>query len=143
MAITKKQKSIYDKKYRKNNAAKIKAKKAAYFKKTYDPVKAAVERKKGMAEHIEYCRQPWYKDYKREYDKRKRLDKFGTYREAKQVLNLLQAEIRKQMPDRFERYRETGRKQWNPINQALRRIRQHGRNKSYSSELEKCPLVNP
>lgn len=131
--ISKKAKAEYDRKYRKKNAAMLKAKKAAYFQKTYDPIKAAKERRKRMPKHIEYCRQPWYKDYKKAYDKKKRGEKFGAFVEAKKVLDLLRAEINRQMPDRFERYAQAGRMQWNPINQARRRMKLDGRNKSYSS----------
>jgi hypothetical protein len=39
----------------------LKAKKRAYFERTYDPRKAAVERKKRMHLHVAYCREPRYK----------------------------------------------------------------------------------
>jgi hypothetical protein len=117
MAISKKAKAIYDRKYRKRNRASLKAKKAAYFQRTYDPAKAKKERKKRMPQHVEYCRQPKYKAWKREYDRLQRARKFGGFAEAYEVLKELQKEIRRQMPDRFERYAQSGRKQWNPINQ--------------------------
>lgn len=44
-------KSEYDKEYRAKNLELIKAKKAKHFQKTYDPVKAAIERKKRMGKH--------------------------------------------------------------------------------------------
>jgi hypothetical protein len=122
--MTKKEKKVaYDREYRKKNRALLKAKKAAYFQKTYDPIKAAKERKKKMPQHVQYCRQPWYKAWKREYDKQRRSSKFGPFAEAHQALIALQREIRKQMPDRFERYAQSGRHGWNPINQQRRRSR--------------------
>ncbi len=41
--------------YRRKNRAALKAKKAERHKRTYDPVKAAVVRKKRMPRHVEYC----------------------------------------------------------------------------------------
>ncbi|MDE2104458.1 MAG: hypothetical protein KGL39_44900 [Patescibacteria group bacterium] len=61
-------KADYDKEYRRRNAKILKKKKAAYFARTYDPVHAAIERKKRMPSHVEYCRQPAYKAKKRLYD---------------------------------------------------------------------------
>ena len=119
--MTKAEKAAYDREYRKKNLAWIKAKKAAYFQRTYDPVKAAKERKKTMPKHVEYCRQPWYKAYKREYDKQRRAGRFGEFKEAYEALLLLKKEIKKQQPDRFELYKQAGRHQWNPINQKRRR----------------------
>jgi len=66
------EKQAYDKEYRAKNLEVIKAKKSAHFKKTYDPVKAAIERKKRMPKHVEYCRRPEYKAWKVEYDKKYR-----------------------------------------------------------------------
>jgi len=114
-------KAIYDKKYRVLNKERIKANHAAYFKRTYDPKKAAKERKKRMPYHVKYCRQPWYRKYKREYDRRRRAGKFGAFSEAYKVLLRLVKEVKRQMPDRFERYAQSGRQQWNPINQERRR----------------------
>jgi hypothetical protein len=119
--ISKEAKAEYDREYRRKNRALLKAKKAAYFQRTYDPVKAAKERKKKMSQHIEYCRQPWYKAYKREYDKQRRAGKFGDFKEAYALLLLLKKEIKRQQPDRFELYKQSGRHQWNPINQKRRR----------------------
>lgn len=136
-------KAAYDREYRQKNLAKRKAQSAAWFRRTYDPVKAAIERKKNMPRHVEYCRQPEYRAYKKSYDRKRRAGKFGPFAEAYEVLLLLMSEIKRQMPDRFERYAQAGRHQWNPINQIRRRMKLDGRNKSYSSELERCTLVNP
>ena len=119
--LTKEAKSEYDRKYRKKNSARLKAEKAAYFQRTYDPVKAAKERKKKMPAHVEYCRQPEYKAWKKEYDKKRRSSKFGDFADAHVVLLKLIKEIRKQMPDRFERYAQAQRHAWNPNNQQRRK----------------------
>lgn len=125
--MTKAEKAAYDREYRKRNLARLKAQKAAYFQRTYDPVKAAKERKKKMPQHVEYCRQDWYKAYKREYDKKRRSNKYGPFAEVHMALLALQREIRRQMPDRFERYAQARRHAWNPINQARRRMKLYGR----------------
>ncbi len=62
-AQKKEEKRLYDMQYREKNVDILKVKKAAAFQKSYDPVKAAVERKKRMPKHVEYCRQPEYKKY--------------------------------------------------------------------------------
>jgi hypothetical protein len=66
------EKRIYDAAYRKKNRAKLKAIKRLYHKRTYDPVKAAIERKAKMKNHVEYCRRPEYKKYKSKYDAKRR-----------------------------------------------------------------------
>lgn len=71
-AQKKNEKRLYDMRYRAKNRAMLKAKKAAYHKRAYDPVKAAEKRKDQMPRHIEYCRQPEYKTYKSNYDKNRR-----------------------------------------------------------------------
>ena len=75
-AEKKMEKRQYDMEYRAKNRAMLKAKKAAYFQQTYDPEKAAVERKKRMPRHVEYCRRPEYRDWKRDYDRQYRAKKF-------------------------------------------------------------------
>ena len=121
MAKTKAEKAAYDREYHKKNRARIKARQAAYFQRTYDPKVAAKERKKRMPQHIEYCRQPKYKAWKRKYDKQRREAKFGDFKDAHAILMKLRKEIAKQMPDRYERYAQAQRHQWNPINQVRRR----------------------
>ena len=87
-------KAEYDKAYRIKNRAKIKARKAAYFQKTYDPIKAAIDRKKRMPKHIEYCRQPKYKAWKKEYDRIYRAKKhYGEFWEAAIILNEIQQNV--------------------------------------------------
>ena len=127
-------KARYDREYRKRHKERLRVSKAAYFKRTYDPIKAAKERKKRMPKHVKYCQQPWYKAWKREYDRNRRLSKFGGFAGAYQVLMKLRAEIKRQMPDRFERYAQAGRHAWNPVNQERRRRKNYERcNESFGS----------
>lgn len=62
------EKSAYDAARRVKLASRIKAEKAAYFQRTYDPVAAAIKRKERMPLHVEYCRRPEYVKWKAEYD---------------------------------------------------------------------------
>lgn len=87
-------KRLYDIEYRAKNKDLLKAKKAAAFLRTYDPVKAAIKRKQTMPRHIEYCRQPKYKAYKREYDKKLRAMDFGNFWESHLLLIDLMNEVR-------------------------------------------------
>lgn len=81
-------KSEYDRHYRKKNLDRIKRRKHEYFKRTYDPVEAAIERKKNMAKHVEYCRRPEYRKWKKRYDrKHKAKQSYGEFWEC-QVLTL-------------------------------------------------------
>lgn len=140
-AVTAKQrKAAYDREYRKKNRQRIAANHAAYFQRTYDPVKAAKERKKKMPEHVRYCQQAWYREYKREYDKKRRAGRFGGFADAYKVLLTLKKEIRRQMPDRFERYAQSRRQQWNPINQERRRRKLYERNGTFGCQLEEFSM---
>lgn len=81
------EKAEYDKQYRAQNLDWIKAKKKAHFKATYDPIKAAIKRKERMPQHIEYCRQPEYRAWKKRYDKSYRAAKmFGDFGECAIIL---------------------------------------------------------
>lgn len=91
-------KSAYDREYRRKNHAQRKVQKAEYHRRTYDPVKAAVERKKRMPRHIEYCRRPEYKRWKKTYDRKYRAKKlFGPFAEASMLLTDLRYEIKGRM----------------------------------------------
>lgn len=94
------EKSAYDAVYRAKNLKLIKASKALYFKKTYDPVKAAKERKKNMSRHVEYCRRPEYRSYKRAYDSRYRANKdYGPFADSFLILLDIDKEVNSRMSD--------------------------------------------
>lgn len=89
-------KAEYDRQYRAKNIEMLKKKKHEYFTKTYDPAKAAIERKKRMPKHVEYCRRPEYRAYKKQYDKKYRANKiFGEYADAFLVLLDIEEQIDK------------------------------------------------
>ena len=89
------EKRAYDMEYRAENLTTIRAKKAAYFQRTYDPAKAAIERKKRMAFHVEYCRRPSYRLWKAEYDRRRRASFYGPFADAFQLTIDLNREIKR------------------------------------------------
>lgn len=91
-------KRIYDMGYRENNQQLLKKKKHEYFKQTYDPIKAAEQRKLTMPRHVEYCRQPKYKAYKQQYDAKYRAKtEYGEFWESGMILINFDKEIEKRM----------------------------------------------
>ena len=88
------EKCIYDAQYRAAHLEEITAKKAWRHKSTYDPVAAAVVRKRRMPLHIEYCRQPQYRAYKKGYDSNRRAAEYGPYAEAFQILLAIESEVK-------------------------------------------------
>jgi hypothetical protein len=92
------EKRLYDINYRATSPT-LKARKHEFHLRTYDPVKAAKVRKKRMPQHVEYCRQPWYKEWKRKYDQRYQARKYGAFAEAFQLTKALEKEIRRRSTD--------------------------------------------
>lgn len=120
-------KRLYDIAYRARNHELLKAKKAAYFQRTYDPVKAAHIRKKRMHLHIEYCRQPRYKAYKHDYDRvylAKR--RFGAFWESALLVRQLDEEVQTMM-SKYEIALAHG-----ILNKALKRRREYEAQRSTS-----------
>ncbi len=92
------EKRIYDAEYRRKNIAMLKAKRHAYFKRTYDPVAAAVVRKARMPLHVEYCRRPEYRKWKKAYDKKYLAKRtYGPFAEAAMMVSDLNFEIKGRM----------------------------------------------
>ncbi len=78
-------KKEYDKQFRKLNADTIKKRKAEAFKKDYakNPEKYKLIRQRRKEEHKQYCRQPEYKKWKAEYDKKYLAEKnYGEFAEC-------------------------------------------------------------
>lgn len=101
------EKAEYDRQYRKKNRAMLKAKKAAWFKSTYDPEAAAVARKKTMPRHVAYCRRPEYRAKKQEYDREYRSREYGEFAEAYMATMAIIREVNSRMP-RNELYATRG-----------------------------------
>jgi hypothetical protein len=113
------EKRLYDMEYRRINADRMKENHRAYHLRTYDPVKAAIERKKRMPRHVEYCRRPAYKAWKRQYDRRHRAKEYGPFAEVHMLLVDLQHEIASRMGGHERRLAN------DTYNKRLRRKREH------------------
>lgn len=97
-------KKEYDKQYRAKNLAEIKKRKAVYFQKTYDPAKAAIHRKARMPAHLEYCRRPEYREWKKNYDERYHAKKNnGEFWESAIILNKIADHV-----DKYQAYLDKG-----------------------------------
>jgi hypothetical protein len=102
------EKRLYDMEYREKNLATLKAKEAAYFQRTYDPVTAAAHRKTRMPYHVEYCRRPEYKKWKAQYDKKYNSQKdYGPFAEAAMLITDLRHEIKGRI-SRNDIYKQNG-----------------------------------
>lgn len=112
-------KRLYDMEYRRRNRDLLKAKKAAYFRATYDPQKAAIDRKARMSRHVEYCRRPEYRAYKAAYDRQYRAREYGEFADAFNLLLDLEGEVLSRMT-RYEIGLANG-----TINKALKRRREY------------------
>jgi hypothetical protein len=101
-------KRLYDIEYRAKNLERILQGKHEYHLRTYDPAKAAIKRKKRMPAHVEYCRQPEYRKWKAEYDKKYRASRhFGPFAEAYLTLRQIEIAIRERATD-YEVRQEKG-----------------------------------
>lgn len=94
-------KAAYDKQYRADRLAEIKAKKAAWFQRHYaeNPEHYRAIRERKMAAHVEYCRKPEYKVKKSAYDRRYRASEYGPFAEAFLLLQEVQREVDQRMTD--------------------------------------------
>ena len=113
-------KAEYDKDRRKRLSDEIKEHKRGYYIANHERILAqmTVARKKRMPKHVEYCRQPKYKVYKREYDRAFRAKKmFGPFADAFLVLQDIEQEVAARMT-KYEIYATNG-----TLNKALVRRR--------------------
>ena len=85
----------YDRQYRADRSALIKAKRAAYYAKVGPLIrdKEREKRKERMPKHVEYCRRPEYKAKKKEYDLDMRAKEFGEFGESYKILLEIQREV--------------------------------------------------
>lgn len=129
------EKQAYDARRRIELADEIKASKAAYHKRTYDPVAAAVQRQKRMPSHVEYCRRPEYREWKREYDQKYRASKeYGEFAECFLLTMAIREECLSQQSDYEIRYARGG------IGRTQQRRREYVR--AHREEPEIGPLGN-
>lgn len=129
------EKSAYDAVRRVELAERIKAEKREYHKRTYDPIKAAAVRSKRMPYHVEYCRTPEYREWKREYDRTYRANKeYGEFAECFLLVMDIRAECLSQMTDYEIRYAKGG------VAKTQQRRRDYER--LDREEPEDCPVGN-
>lgn len=88
------EKAEYDARRRILKREEIRLKKAEYYQRTRDPVKEREYRKANVSRHVEYCRRPEYKQYKREYDRQYRSKEYGEFSDCYLLLIDLQKETR-------------------------------------------------
>ncbi len=86
----------YDANYRKTSPT-LKQRRADYYKRTCDREKERQIRQARMPKHIEYCRRPEYKAWKREYDFDYRAREFGEFAEAYKATVLINREVKARM----------------------------------------------
>lgn len=134
-AQLKEEKRLYDIQYRINNKQLLKENKSAYFHRTYDPEKAAIKRKENMHRHVEYCRTPHYKAYKKQYDRKYRAKQdYGEFWESA----ILSLEIHEEVESRMSQY------QIKLESQTLNKCQRRKRNEQFNSKkLEVSTMGNP
>jgi hypothetical protein len=139
-AQRKAEKQAYDAARRIALADELRAKKAEYHKRTYDPAKAAVERKKRMPKHIEYCQSQKYREWKREYDRQYLAKKdYGEFWECHLLALDIREEVLRQSSDYDIRLEKGGIAK---TQQRRRDYEQFRRSDTDGQELEVGPLGN-
>jgi hypothetical protein len=101
-AQKKEEKRLYDIEYRKKNRESIRAKKSAYFKKSYqeNPDKYRLIRKNRQQKHNKYCRSPEYREYKKKYDEKyQATKKYGEFWESAIIHKNICLEIDRRQAD--------------------------------------------
>lgn len=97
----KRAKRKYDKSYRAKNLVTIKKKKAEYCKTPEGRATQKRHRIKSKEYHLQYCRQPWYKKWKQEYDqKHVASKKYGEFAEV----HLLNKALMKEVDNRLAKF---------------------------------------
>lgn len=126
----KEEKRLYDIEYRRRNRDLLRAKKAEYHRRTYDPTQAATQRKKRMPYHVEYCRRPEYRQYKRSYDRQYRAKRnYGSLWEAFLLTMEIRDEVLRHSSD-YEIRLEKG-----TLNKSVQRRRNYERTHSEKSQV--------
>ncbi len=131
----KEEKRLYDIEYRARKSEELKRKKHAYYQRTRDPSKEAKKRKERMPSHIEYCRRPEYRAWKKSYDRQYRAVKhYGAFAECFLLVMDIRDECLSRMTD-YEIRLEKG-----TLNKSLKRKRDYERTVCNSPEIG--PLGN-
>jgi len=131
-AEKKKQKKIYDQKYSKTNKDRIKSRMRTYNSSPAGRAMQKRNREKFKQAHLEYCRTPEYKKWKKDYDLKYRAKKnYGEYWQAFVFLLQIENEIEKRQV----------KQQLGLYNKSINRKRRYEKFKR--EELEKSTMGNP
>ncbi len=105
-------KAAYDKAYREATAEKRKANHAEWFRRTYSYEKGKAARRARREEHRRYIAaynaDPANKAAKQAYDLALRAAEYGPFADAWRILLDLEREIRRMVPDKYERLKARG-----------------------------------
>ena len=105
-------KAEYDRKRREEKAEELRAKKREHHLKTYDPEKARAWRAGRQAEikayRIKWQADPSNRAAKADYDRALRESEYGDFGEAQRLLLALEREVRRLIPDKYERLKARG-----------------------------------
>lgn len=128
----KEEKRLYDIQYRARDVEERKRRKAEYYRRTKDRVKEAETRKRRMPQHVEYCRRPEYRQWKKSYDRQYRAHKhYGDFADCFLLVMEIRDECLSRMTD-YEIRLEKG-----TLNKSLQRKR------DYERTLRNSPEVGP
>lgn len=131
-AQRKEEKRLYDIQYRARDVEDRKRRKAQYYQRTKDRVKEAEIRKRRMPQHVEYCRRPEYRQWKKTYDRQYRAHKqYGDFADCFLLVMEIRDECLSRMTD-YEIRLEKG-----TLNKSLQRKR------DYERTLRNSPEVGP
>jgi hypothetical protein len=129
-------KAEYDRQRRVKLADELRATKAEYHRRTYDPAKAAEVRKRRMPKHVEYCRRAEYRAWKAQYDAFYRAKKeYGEFAECHLIAMQIRTECLERATD------EEIRAASGTLNKKLNRRREYER--THSNKPEIGALGNP
>ena len=116
------EKRLYDKKYRLKNLETIKQKKAAYNQTDAGRATQKRNRDKMKGYHLEYCRQPDYVNWKKDYDEIYRAKKnYGEFWECMILVNKIKKKVCELVPLAYDRAKMRGQIQRMIDKQQMRR----------------------
>jgi len=115
-------KRLYDIGYRKRNKERIKRNQQEYNRSPAGRAMQKRNREKFKKSHLEYCRTEEYRKWKRNYDQEYRYEKiYGEFWECMMIARDIFNEVRKQVPDKYERCIMRGQIDRMMLKQKLRR----------------------
>lgn len=105
----KQKKKLYDARRRIEKSELIKAQKAKFCKTPAGRAMQKRNREKTKDYHLEYCRSPEYKNWKRSYDRVHRAKFYhGQFWECMLLIDEIEKEVIKRVPDKYERLKMRG-----------------------------------